>query len=131
MTANALRGEVTLTLDGTEYVLRPSYEATLAVEEQTGKSLLDLAVLADDGALTLRQMAIVTTEYIRAWGRETDVKSIAGVQAERIGELIYDTGTILVQPRLAIVLARATTGGSTPGEATATGMKTTETPAAA
>lgn len=109
--ANELRGEVDLELDGIRFVLRPSYEASLAVEKRTGKGLVALATAAADGALGLSESAAITTEFIRAWGRSTDDKIAANVDEGRIGALIHEYGLMRVTLRLAVVLTLAATGG--------------------
>jgi hypothetical protein len=125
MTANRLRGEIEITLDGADYVLRPSYEAITAIEDQTGKALLELAVAADDGKMGLREMAVVVTECVRAYGRAEGRGDLAAWKADRVAELIYDAGVIAARPRVSLLLAMALTGGHKPGEAGAAG--TTET----
>ena len=65
MTANKTRGEVSLELEGVEYVLRPSYEAISAFEAQTDRSLIDLARAAGDGQLKMSEAAIIVTECNR------------------------------------------------------------------
>ncbi|MEP2103095.1 MAG: hypothetical protein ABJP02_04875 [Parasphingorhabdus sp.] len=112
MTATSERGEVVLTLAGEDYVLRPSYQACSKIEELTGQSLMQLAIHADGQTLPMQEAAIVATEFIRAWGRETETKSIMGVKPERVGELMFDEGMMKVIPRLAICLAGAVTGGT-------------------
>lgn len=131
--ANPLRGEFDLVLDGQVFTLRPSYEAILAVEAQSGKTLLELARAADNLTISLTEAAIVSAEFIRAWGRETDTPSVRGINTTRVGELIHENGLVEVAARLALVLLLASTGGcKSSGEAKAvTGMKTTETPVAA
>jgi len=111
--ANDLRGEVDLELDGQSFVLRPSYEAVIACERQTGKSLIELAIAADNGTMGTEAAAIVVTECIRAWGRANADRAVAAVNAKRIGELLYDYGVMGVLPRVAIVLSRAASGGVT------------------
>lgn len=54
--ANALRGETTLTISGRSYLLRPTFEALVAAEEELG-SLLTLVETASQGALSLAQMS--------------------------------------------------------------------------
>jgi hypothetical protein len=108
------RGEVTLRLDGTDYVLRPTFEACVAVERQIGRSIIHLAAEADAQRLTVEDMSIVAAEFIRAWGKETETPSIAGVKAENIAPLIFAEGVIGVAPRLAIALIGAITGGMKP-----------------
>jgi hypothetical protein len=126
MTANSERGEVSITLEGVEYVLRPAYEALTAIEEQTGQPLLNLAAAADGNELSINHTAIVVTECIKAWGRENGKPQYEQFNAKRIGKLLYDEGLLKAQPRVALVLWAALTGGHKPGEAKATGM-TTET----
>jgi len=139
--ANELRGEVDIVLDGQRFVLRPSYTAIVALEKKAAKPLLELAALAEQGLLTQEAQAIVTTELVRAWGRglvvdeysTAEERAIAttakGVNAEAMGELLYSVGSMAVQPRLAMVLGMALTGGCLPsGEAKPTETKTPEIP---
>ncbi|WP_267388674.1 hypothetical protein [Sphingomonas sp. GC_Shp_3] len=141
--ANALRGEVILVLEGQSFVLRPSYTAIIAMEQKTGLPLINIAQLAEQAALTLEAQAIVVTELVRAWGREAQVDEYASAgekatltaakhaSVDSIGALLFDVGGMAVQPRIAIVLGRALTGGCLPsGEPKATGMMTTGIPVA-
>jgi hypothetical protein len=69
MAANEVRGELSLKLaDGVEYVLRPSHEAIVAFEAETGRGLFDLSRSADTGMLTSSEAAIIATHCIRAHG---------------------------------------------------------------
>lgn len=123
MTANKTRGEVSLELEGAEYVLRPSYEAISAFETQTNRSLIDLARAAGDGELKLSESAIIVTECIKAHGRATDDKAMAAFNAARVGELILqaDGGLLIAMKRLELLLFMAATGGYTgSGEVKAT-----------
>ncbi|KQO51409.1 hypothetical protein [Sphingomonas sp. Leaf257] len=141
--ANAVRGEVDLVLDGQSFVLRPSYTAIVAMEKKTGLALLQLTQLAEQGVLTQEAQAIVVTELVRGWGREqvldeyssaserSRVTAHKGVNVDTIAELLFPVGVMAVQPRIAIVLGLAATGGCLPsGEAKATGMMTPEIPVA-
>lgn len=56
MTALSLRGEATLVIGGRPLVLRPSFAALVAAEEELG-SLFALVERAGDGALRLSEMA--------------------------------------------------------------------------
>jgi hypothetical protein len=139
--ANELRGEVDIVLDGQRFVLRPSYTAVKAMERKTEKPLIELAQLAEMGMLMQDAQAIVVTELVRAWGRALvldeyatgEEKAIAtsarGANVDAIGELLFTTGAMSVQPRVAIVLGMALTGGCLPsGEAKPTETKTPEIP---
>lgn len=111
--ANETRGEIALDLDGTEYVLRPSYEAIQAIEKKLGRGLLALARTAADGDLTLNETATVAAECIKAHGRAIDDRMLAASTPERIAEMIYETpnGQAGVMGRLAVMLGLAVTGG--------------------
>ncbi len=54
--ANPARGEASLTIDGQEFLLRPTFEALVAAEEELG-SLFTVVEQAAEGALTMAQMA--------------------------------------------------------------------------
>lgn len=139
--ANDLRGEVDLVLDGRSFVLRPSYTAIVAAERKTKRPLAELVTLAEACALTQADQAIVTTELIRAWGREIEEDEYASeaqkrmvtaakrADADAIGEMLYSAGVMAVQPRLHLVLGMALTGGCLPsGELKPTEKKTPEIP---
>lgn len=139
--ANELRGEVDIVLDGQRFILRPSYTAILAMERKAAKPLLELAALAEQSMLTQEAQAIVVTELVRAWGRglvldeysSAEERSIAttakGASAESMGELLYGVGAMAVQPRIAVVLGAALTGGCLPsGELKPTETTTPEIP---
>jgi hypothetical protein len=122
------RGEVSITLEGEEMVLRPSHEAISAFERMTGKGLLILAREALNGSLSLGETAQVMCECIRAWGRHVDNKSAAGAGADRIAELVLESegGFRAALATLAGVLSMAVTGGYTAqGEMKPTTTKTT------
>lgn len=115
MAANATRGHVSLKLDGTEYILRPSFEAISAFEGTTNRSLIDLAKAAGESQLKLGEAAVIVTECIKAQGRSSDDKAMAAFSASRIGELIQeaDGGLVIVMKRLELLLFMAATGGYT------------------
>lgn len=113
--ANVERGEISLTLDA-DYVLRPTFTACSSIEEQTGKSLIDLCYQADERLMSMKHAGIIVAECIRAWGHETEVRSLTGVQAGRVTELIFEAGLVKVMPRIAMVLLSAVTGGATSEE---------------
>ena len=107
------RGEISILLEGVEYVLRPSYDAIVGFEAATGKSLIELA--RDAGDLSVSDAAAVATECIRAWGKAIGNNAAAGVNARRVAELMIeaDGGVALVLARLRVLLFGAATGGYT------------------
>jgi len=139
--ANELRGEVDIVLDGQRFVLRPSYTAIVAMEKKAGRPLLELATLAEQVLLPQEAQAIVVTELVRAWGRSLVLDEYAtaeekasataakGANADTMGELLYGVGAMAIQPRVAIVLGMALTGGCLPsGEPKPTETTTPEIP---
>jgi hypothetical protein len=117
--ATAARGEHTLSLGGASYVLRPSYAATAAIEDELGQSALELLRRANAGALGYADLGSICAEYIRAGAPETD-RLARGVAADRIAELIFEEGITSVLIAVTLVLADAISGGRTAsGEAKA------------
>ncbi len=115
MTENQERGEFALELDGATFVMRPSYEAIVAFEAETGKGLMDLTGSVLGGKATVTELAIVATHCIRAWGREHEDTGSAGVNAKRIGGLIVasDGGVSTAMMAIGTMLALAASGGIT------------------
>ena len=111
--ANLERGEIEVELEGVPHVLTPSYEAQVAIERQTGRSIEQLAQAAGDGSLSLEQAAIVVTECVKAHGRAIKDQTLQGYNARRVGECIVETGRLIVAKRLELLLFLAITGGYT------------------
>lgn len=112
---NSERGEFTLVLDGETFGLRPSYEALQAIEEETGKGIVDLARACIGGTATMREVSMIAGECVRAWGREKNRTSAIGAQNARIGQLIMtsEDGLLGTMPMLAALLTMAIRGGIT------------------
>lgn len=115
MSANEERGEVAMELGGERFVLRPTYEAIQAVEAALGRGLVDLGQSALNGKLGTDDAAIVATEFIKAQGRATGNKSMAAVNAKKVGSLMFeaDGGFTTCLGIVGAVLAMAATGGYT------------------
>lgn len=118
MPANATRGESALTLDGQRFVLRPSFAALNAIEAKTGRSLVELALMAGQGRMSIGAMATIATECIRAWGTANpgdEGKVAASVNEDRIAECIFeaDGGVMVAMKTIEIVLMLGVTGGLT------------------
>jgi hypothetical protein len=123
------RGEIFLPLDGQRYWLRPSHAAIEAAEKDTGKSLAELTNLAHRQSLSIAEQAVVAQEMMKAWGRANPEDEMAsshsGANRKRVAELIYEAGAISIQPRLAVLLTLALTGGvDASGEMKAVAKKT-------
>lgn len=125
--ANETRGEIAIDLAGTEYVLRPTYQAISAIEAKTGKGLLALA--RDASELTLGEGAIIATECIKAHGKHIGDEMMTKFSPERVGELIVESegGIAACLGRLAALLMVAATGGYTAsGELKTAGTQATD-----
>lgn len=109
------RGELSLHLDGTNMVLRPSWEAIDAFEKATGRGLIDLARDAIAGKLRVGEIAQIACECVRAFGRDTGDDGMARAGTDRIATLILnsDAGVHGANGTIAGMLAMATTGGYT------------------
>jgi hypothetical protein len=131
--ANKERGEFALILDGASFVLRPSYEAIVAFEAETGKGLIDLARTFMTGNASLQEVATVACHCIRAWGAEKNDTGAQGAQVDKVGRLILDSPAGLQGATLELgpLLILASTGGvNSKGEvkaATTTSPATSQT----
>lgn len=99
--ANPVRGEAALTVGGETLVLRPTFGALVAAEEELG-SLFDLVERAAEGRLSLREIAVLF-DHLSAGRPE-------GISRERIGEAIMDGGLIKAAPVLRAVLGQILQG---------------------
>lgn len=113
---SAERGEVPVTLEGVTYPMRPSGAAQMAIEDQLGTTIPELwfrmialwkraSGEAAEGAagLTLKQMAVVITECIKAAGRDRQDKALQSFTADRIAELIADQRMSYNEPLAKII----------------------------
>jgi hypothetical protein len=80
--ANSVRGEATLSIGGREHVLRPTFAALVAAEEELG-SLFALVERAGEGRLRLAELAALF------WHCLADRD---GVTREQVGEAVAANG---------------------------------------
>jgi hypothetical protein len=105
LTISAERGEVPIELEGVVYPMRPSGSAQMAIEDQTGTTITELwfRMLTffkratgepSDGAagLTLKQMAVVVTECIKAAGRDRKDNDLQKFSVDRVAEIMAEAG---------------------------------------
>ena len=122
MAANEHRGETEIVLDGAAFVMRPTYEAIVAVETATGSTIGAMAMLGANMRLPVGWLAIIVTEFVRASGKATGDAVAAHLNVTRVGGLLQDSGIVAASLTVAKVLGDAATGGySSAGE-----RKTTE-----
>ena len=99
--ANPLRGEAELILDGRRIVLRPTFEALVAAEEELG-SLFALVERAANGQLTLSELTALFWHLIKD-------RPVA-LTREQLGEQMIALGLSGVTPTLKTVLKQVLQG---------------------
>jgi len=99
--ANPHRGEASLLVGGEALVLRPSFSALVAAEQELGP-LFALVERASDGALALHEIAALFDHL--ATGRPP------AITRERIGEAIVEKGLAGIMPQLRLVLEQILKG---------------------
>jgi hypothetical protein len=99
--ANPARGEAALTVGGLALVLRPTFEALVAAEEELGP-LFELVERAAGGALRLSEMAALFWHCLRDRPAE--------LTRERVGAAIAEAGLVRATPVLKALLAQILDG---------------------
>jgi hypothetical protein len=99
--ANPHRGEAGLDVGGEHLVLRPSFGALVAAEEELG-SLFELVERAAAGALKLSQIAALFDHLSRHRPQ--------AITRERIGEAVVENGLAKITPILKSVLTQILQG---------------------
>ena len=102
MSANPYRGEAGLLVGGETIVIRPSFQALVAAEEELGP-LFALVERAAEGKLGIGEMAALF-DHLSRDGRPK------GIDRARIGQAIVEHGLAGVSPQLKIVLAQILQG---------------------
>ena len=99
--ANRHRGEASLVVGGETLVLRPSFSALVAAEEELGP-LFALVEQASEGRLSLSQVATLFDHL--STGRP------AGIGRSAIGEAVVEKGLVAVAPLIKLVLGQILQG---------------------
>jgi hypothetical protein len=99
--ANTYRGEASIEVAGEKLLLRPSFGALVAAEEELG-SLFELVERAAEGQLKLQQIVALFDHLSR--GRP------GAITRERIGEAVVEKGLAEVTPVLKLVLTQILQG---------------------
>ena len=100
-TANPHRGEASFQVGGESLVLRPSFTALVAAEQELG-SLFGLVERASEGKLQLHELAALFDHLSE--GRPK------AITRERIGEAIVEAGLATVTPTLRLLLGQILQG---------------------
>lgn len=99
--ANPLRGEATLCVGGQSLVLRPSFAALVAAEDELGP-LFALVERAADGRLALGELAGLFWHCVR--------DRPAALTREDVGEAVVAQGLAAVTPALRVLLGQILQG---------------------
>lgn len=99
--ANPYRGEGNIVVSGEALLLRPTFSALVAAEEELG-SLFELVERATRGGLRLTEIAVLF-DHLSA-GRP------AAIDRQQIGEAIVQLGLARVTPKLRQVLEQILQG---------------------
>lgn len=99
--ANPVRGEASLQLGGAEMVLRPSFAALVAAEQETGP-LFDLVERAAGGRLGLADIAALF------W--HCRVEASCPLTREAFGEALAEAGLVALTPVLRVLLRQILQG---------------------
>jgi len=99
--ANPYRGEASINVAGEMLLLRPTFSALIAAEEELG-SLFEMVERAAEGALRLQQIVALFDHLSR--GRPD------AITRERIGEAVVEKGLAGITPTLKLVLTQILQG---------------------
>jgi len=98
---NPYRGEAGLEVGGERLLLRPTFGALIAAEEELG-SLFEIVERAAEGALRIQQI-VALFDHLSRGRPET-------ITRERIGEAVVEKGLAGVAPILKLVLKQILQG---------------------
>ena len=101
MSANPVRGEAAFLAGGERLVLRPSFEALVAAEEELG-SLFALVERAADGGLRLAEMAALFWHCVKDRPEH--------LTRERVGAALVEGGVAKATPVLKLLLVQILQG---------------------
>jgi len=99
--ANPVRGEASVRVAGEQLVLRPSFGALVAAEEELG-SLFTLVERAAEEGLRLSEVAALFWHCLR--------DRPAGVTREALGEAVVERGLAAAMPAVRALLAEVVRG---------------------
>lgn len=88
--ANKQRGEVTLRLCGTDYTLRPTFEALCELEDRAGGSVLAMIASMEGGQIRLKELTHIIWSGMYGY----DAEAAPGVS--EVGEFVLQEGLVSV-----------------------------------
>ena len=126
--ANPARGEMSLTMGGQDFILRPTHEAVLAIEEELDMSSSQIAMASRSMRLKMREVGVIIGALIRAGAAPGSLDAM--VSDVRVAQLIHERGAFGFYPILAELFEEIVTGGrDIEGNVVAAAMKSQPTAA--
>ena len=101
MTANPYRGEARIEVGGEQLLLRPTFGALVAAEEELG-SLFEIVERAAEGSLKLQQI-VALFDHLSSTRPQA-------ITRERIGQAVVEKGLANITPVLKLVLGQVLPG---------------------
>ena len=101
MTANSYRGEAWIEVGGEKLLLRPTFGALVAAEEELG-SLFEIVERAAEGSLKLQQI-VALFDHLSSTRPQA-------ITRERIGQAVVEKGLANITPVLKLVLGQVLQG---------------------
>lgn len=129
---NSERGEVGLELGGRVFPMLPTFAAVNAIEAQLGAvSSLVRRMLGGNDLPRFNELAVIATECIKAAGRDRNDSMLYGVNAQKLGEMIYAEGlTEALITSFGELLTNMVSGGSRKKAEAVAAAATSESPTA-
>jgi hypothetical protein len=106
MAVNQHRGEVSVTLRGKTYTMRPTFQALAEMERQTGIGTIDLANRFIQKRYGIFEMAAVITAGLKGAGEPAVI--------EKVGNMVFEAGAVNLAAPCIEFLTNALTGGEKP-----------------
>jgi hypothetical protein len=108
--ANSERGEIAITLAGTEYTMAPTFEAVEAIESRSG-SAQALARKIRDGRASFDDLALIISEGIRAYADAKGDELNAKIGQPGVKKLVMRTGLSDVMVPVGLFMGAVLNGG--------------------
>ena len=84
---NKARGEITLTLGGRDWVLRPTFQALCEIESELGDGLIALVRRLAQGSVGVRDVAVIVHAGIKAVEKKPP-------SYDKVGQMVIEAGIV-------------------------------------
>lgn len=107
-TVNPVRGEVTITLQGRERRLAPTWAAIVEMEQGTGHGVVTLYRRATALELSMSELAVIITAGLHGAGE-------SNAEVRKVGPMLMDSDVLTVNARIGKFLGGILNGGQKEG----------------